>query len=102
METNLEWIKLLRSERTAIGAFECDVWRIGGGARYTVLDTETGCYLDGGESHSLASAKGMALRVANAAYHLIQTRGKTVCPQCVANSQAKCQDRDALAAKGEA
>lgn len=50
------WTKKDRSERALVGNLECDVWEIGGGARYSVLD-ESGRYLAGGKCASVEWAK---------------------------------------------
>jgi hypothetical protein len=55
---NITWTKLARSERAVIGTVECDVWAIGGGkVRYSVLDTVSGEYLDGGYCDTIDMAK---------------------------------------------
>ena len=51
------WTKKDSSERATVGNLECDVWPSGGGARYSVLDTETGRYLAGGKCADLGWAK---------------------------------------------
>jgi hypothetical protein len=64
MET---WIKLARSERARFGHLECDVWRFGHGARYSVQDIRNGVYLKGGQCRDLDWAKevsrGFALSI---------------------------------------
>ena len=54
---NNAWRKLERSERATIGRFECDIWRTGEGARYSVLDTNTGRYIKGGKCADLEWAR---------------------------------------------
>ena len=53
----MSWQQLERSERIRIGRLECDVWPIGGGARYSIQDTDTGRYVAGGKCASVAWAK---------------------------------------------
>jgi hypothetical protein len=54
----MTWNNLPRgSQRAIVGRFACDVWPIGGGARYSVLDTESGCYVKGGQCASVEWAK---------------------------------------------
>ena len=56
---NPNWTALpsRRSERARIGRFDVDVWPIGGGARYSVFDNETLCYVKGGKCADVAWAK---------------------------------------------
>ena len=53
----MAWAKLTRSERLTIGRFECDIWAVGEGVRYSVLDTKTGQYVKGGKCASVEWAK---------------------------------------------
>jgi len=53
----MTWNKLKHSERAVIGRFDCDVWPVGNGARYSVFDTSTGRYLKGGQCASVEWAK---------------------------------------------
>jgi hypothetical protein len=59
MSDIITWQKLTRSERAIVGDVQLDAWRIGGGARYSVLDAH-GAYLDGGQCESLDAAKAAA------------------------------------------
>ena len=68
----MEWQKLLRSERAQIGQFELDVWRIGDGARYSVLDTSTGRYVAGGKCLDLNWAKQVSTGFAESLISLTQ------------------------------
>lgn len=54
---NLERSPYPLSTRCSIGRFVCDVWPVGGGARYSVLDSETGQYVKGGQCASIEWAK---------------------------------------------
>lgn len=51
------WKQLLSSERAKNGKIEADLWKVGGGYRYTVLDIETGEYLTGGTNPNYAESK---------------------------------------------
>ena len=53
----MNWEILPRSERAQVGPFQCDVWPIGGGARYSVFDMRTLKYMKGGQCASLEWAK---------------------------------------------
>ena len=50
------WKSLKRSERAHIGQFDCDVWPVGDGARYSVLGPD-GRYVKGGKCASVDWAK---------------------------------------------
>ena len=52
-----EWAQFPRSERCSIGRFECDVWAVGMGARYSVLDSKSRQYVKGGQCASIEWAK---------------------------------------------
>lgn len=51
-----EWNKLPRSERAAVGPYDCDVWPVGDGARYSVLGPD-GRYVASGKCASVEWAK---------------------------------------------
>lgn len=57
------WEKLARSERCVLSGITCDVWLVGGGARFTVIDN-TGYYRGAGLVDSIAKAKSNALAIA--------------------------------------
>lgn len=58
-----EWIKLPRSERITIGKLICDVWPVGGGARYTVTGAD-GRYIKGGQCADLTWARQVSMQFA--------------------------------------
>lgn len=51
------WTKQLRSDRAKINHIETDVWKVAEGYRYTILDCNTKCYLDGGVCKTEKEAK---------------------------------------------
>lgn len=59
------WVALPRgSERARAGVYEADVWPVGGGWRWSVLDTYTGSYVASGQELTADLARAVAWQAA--------------------------------------
>jgi len=61
---NVTWETLPRSERAEINQYQCDVWRVGGGARLSVWSHIYKVYIAGGKLDSVEAAKAYAVNAA--------------------------------------
>ena len=66
----MNWKQLPYGERAIIQHFELDVWPIYNGARYSVLDLETGRYIAGGQCLDLEWAKQVSAGFAESLINL--------------------------------
>lgn len=59
------WVQLPRgSERARAGCYEADIWPVGGGWRWSVLDTYRGLYVTGGQELTAERARDVAWQAA--------------------------------------
>jgi len=62
---NVTWEPLPRgTERAEVNHYQCDVWRVGGGARVSVWSHDSRCYIAGGKLDSVDAAKAYAVTAA--------------------------------------